>query len=86
MLPTALTGILDLDIATAPALSVTVFLRMKMGAKLDQACKLKAELELHERKGEKLTLEEVTEKVRDENGRLVRSYVTNMFKVNTKSF
>ena len=35
---------------------------------------------MHERKGEKLTLEELTEKVRDEYGRLARSYVTHMFK------
>ena len=80
-------SILDLDIATTPALSVTVFLnRMKFGSKLDQACKVKAEQELHERKGEKLTLEELTGKARDEYGRLARSYVTHLFRETRSHF
>ena len=76
-----LAKILDLDVVTAPALSVTVFLnRTKIGAKLDRACKLKAEVEQHEMKGEKLPISELKEKAKEEFGRLARSYVTHLFK------
>ena len=76
-----LSGILDMDITVAAALSVTVFLnRLKFGGKLDHACKLKAEVEMHEKQGEKLTLVELTNKARDEYGTLARSYVTHLFK------
>ena len=72
---------LDLDVVTAPALSVTVFLnRTKFGAKLDRACKLKAEVEQHEMKGEKLPIRELKENAKEEFGRLARSYVTHLFK------
>ena len=75
-----ISGILDLDINVAPALSVTVFLnRVKFGEKLDHACKLKAEMEMHEKQGEKLTLVELTNKARDEYGRIARSYVAHLF-------
>ena len=74
-------GIFDLDIFVAPSLSVTVFLnRLKIGPKLDHACKLKAEVEQHEKKGEKSTLEELTSKAKEYSGRLARSYVTHLFK------
>ena len=78
---------LDLDVATASALSVTVFLNcMKIWSKLDQACKIQTELELHERKGEKLPLEIVTEKAREDYCRLARSYVTQLFKETRSHF
>ena len=82
-----ISGILDLDINVAPALSVTVFLnRVKFGGKLDHACKLKAEVEMHEKQGEKLTLVELTNKARDEYGRIARSYVTHLFKETRSHF
>ena len=87
VLPTALpaeediASILDLDTTTAPALKVTVFLnRTKFGVKLDQACKLKAEIDQHEQKGEKTSIDELKEKAKEEFGRLARSYVTHLFK------
>ena len=92
-MPAALPGedklaeILDLDVATAPALSVTVFHnRIKFGLKLDQACKLKAEQEQHEQKGEKTTIAELKDKVRNEFGRLARSYVTHLFRETRSHF
>ena len=82
-----LAGILDLDVATAPALSVTVFLnRLKFGKKLDQARKLKSEQEQHEQKGEKSTVNVLKDKVKDEFGRLARSYVTLLFKETRSQF
>ena len=82
-----LAKILDLDIVTAPALSVTVFLnRTKFGAKLDRACKLKAEVEQHEMKGEKPPVSELKEKVKEEIGRLAKSYVTHLFKETRSHF
>ena len=47
---------------------------------MDHACKLKAKVEMHEKQGEKLTLEEHTNKARNEYGRLAGSYVTHLFK------
>ena len=75
-------AILDQDINVAPALSVTVFLnRLKFGAKLDHACKLKAEVDFHDQKGKKKkTLEELAAKTREDYGRIARSYVTHLFK------
>ena len=68
-----LAKILDLDISKAPALSVTVFLnRTKFGTKLDRACKLKAEVEQPEMKGEKQPISELKEKAKEEFGRLAR--------------
>ena len=82
-----LAKILDLDVVTAPALSVTVFLnRTKFGAKLDRACKLKAEVEQHEMKREKQPISELKEKVKEEFGRLARSYVTHLFKETRSHF
>ena len=82
-----LAGILDLDVATAPALSVTVFLnRLKFGSELDHACKLRAEQEQQEQKGEITTIAELKDKIRDEIGRLARSYVTHLFKETRSHF
>ena len=79
--------ILDLDINVAPALSVTMFLnRIKFGGKLDHACKLKVEVEMHEKQGEKLTLVQLTNKALDKNVRLARSYVTHLFKETRSRF
>ena len=76
-----LASILDLDVMKAPALSLTVFLnRMKFGAKLDHACKLRAELEQHDQKGEKTTIAELKDKAKEDFGRLARSYTTHLFK------
>ena len=71
-----------MDINVAPALSVTVLLnRLKFRAKLDHACKLRAEVDLHDQKGDKKkTIEELTAKAREDYGRLARSYVTHLFK------
>ena len=80
-------SILDLDTTTALALSVPVFLsRTKFGAKLDHACKLKAEIEQHERKGEKTSIDTLKEKAKEEFGRLARSYVTHLFKETRSHF
>ena len=82
-----LAKIRDLDVVTASALSVTVFLnRTKFGAKLDNACKLKAEVDQHEMKGEKAHLSELKEKAKEEFGRLARSYVTHFFKETRSDF
>ena len=82
-----LAKILDLDVITAPAMSVTVFLnRTKFGAKLNRACKLKAEVEQHETKGEKQPLSELKEIAKEEFGRLARSYVTHLFKETRSHF
>ena len=78
---------LDLDATTAPALSVTVFLnRTKFGAKRDHACKLKAEVEQHELKDELPTINERKEEVKNEIGRLARSYITHLFKATRSHF
>ena len=82
-----LAGILDFDVATAPALSVTVFLnRLKFGTKLDHASNLRAEQEQLEQKGEKSTVTELKDKIKDEFGRLARSYVTHLFKETRSHF
>ena len=93
VMPAALPGeddlasILDLDATTAPALSVSVFFnRTKVGAKLDHACKPKAEVEHHELKGQKPTIDELKGNVKNEFGRLARSYVTQMFKETRSHF
>ena len=71
----------------APALSVTVFLnRVKFGSKLDQACKLRAELEQHDQKGEKTTIAELKEKAKKNFGRLARSYTTHLFEETRSHF
>ena len=58
-------SILDLNVTTAPALSVTLNVnRTEFGSKLDHACKLKAEVEQHELKGDKPTIEELKEKAK----------------------
>ena len=72
-----LAKILDLDVVSAPALSVTVFLnRTKFGAKLDRASL----------KGEKQPISELQEKVKEEFDRLARSYVTHLFKKTRSRF
>ena len=82
-----LAEILDLDVTKAPALSVTVFLnRMKFGSKLDQAYKLKAELEQRDQKGEKTSIAELKEKAKEDFGRLARSYTTHLFKETLSHF
>ena len=92
-MPTALPGeediacILDLDANTALALRVIVFLnRTNFGAKLDHACKLKAEVEQHELKGDKPIINELKEKAKVEFGRMARRYVTHLFKVTRSHF
>ena len=82
-----LNDVLDLDLSATAALSVTVFLnRKKFGSKFDHAFKVRAEAELHEKKDEKLTLEELTTETRQEFGRLARSYVTHLFEDTRSQF
>ena len=70
------TRILDLPIAEAKALNVTEFLsRMKFVAKFDHACTFKAEREKHDKKHQGEPLDSVIKSVKEEFGRLVRSYL-----------
>ena len=75
-----LKDVLDVDLSATTALSVTVFLNQKkLGSKFDHACKVRSESKLHEKKDQKLTLEELTTKTREEFGRLASSYRTHLF-------
>ena len=70
------TKILDLPIAEAKALKITEFLsRMKIGAKFDHACKVKADREKHDKKYQGEPIEAVIKAVKEEFGRLARSYL-----------
>ena len=70
------TKILDLPIAEAKALNITEFLsRMKFGAKFDHACKVKADREKHDKKYQGEPIEAVIKAVKEEFGRLARSYL-----------
>ena len=74
-------AILNLSIPDAKALSVNDFIaRSKLGAKLDIACKSKADDEKGEKKNEGLTLGEITSKYKEEFGRTARSYFIFLFK------
>ena len=74
-------AILNLSIPDAKALSVNDFIaRSKLGAKLDLACKSKADGEKGEKKNEGLTLGEITSKYKEKFGRTARSYVIFLFK------
>ena len=74
-------AILNLSIPDGKALSVSDFLiQSKLGAKLDIACKSKAEAEKREKKNEGLTLREISSKYKEEFGRTARSYVIFLFK------
>ena len=54
---------------------------------MDHACKLEAEVDFHDQKGEKKkTLEELTAKAREEYGRIARSYATHLFKETRSHF
>ena len=74
-------AILGLSILDVKALGVSDFLsRSKLDARLDPACKTKAEAEKGDKKNEGLTLDEITKKNKDEFARAARSYVIFLFK------
>ena len=75
-----LSGILNVVMADAKALSVTDFIvRSKLDQRLDVACKVKAERELSESKGNRSTLPKRIKESKEEFGRLGRSYVAYLF-------
>ena len=72
--------ILDLDLGTTTALSVTNFLsRAKFGSKLDAACKIKAGYDRLEKCSAGLSIDALSDKNKEEFGRAARSYVTFLF-------
>ena len=74
-------AILGLSIPDVKALGVSDFLsRSKLNARLDPACKTKAQAEKGDKKNEGLTLDEITKKNKDEIARAARSYVIFLFK------
>ena len=74
-------AILGLSIPDVKALGVSDFLsRSKLDARLDSACKTKAEAEKYDKKNEGLTLDEITKRNKEEFARAARSYVIFLFK------
>ena len=72
--------ILELDLRRVAALSVSEFItRIKLGTKLDNACKSKAERDVKDMQTEGLPLDALASKHKEEFGRAARSYVTHLF-------
>ena len=72
--------ILNLDLSTTTALSVTNFLsRAKFGSKLDAACKIKAGLDRLDNSNAGLSIDTLSNRNKEEFGRAARSYVTFLF-------
>ena len=79
--------ILNLDLSTTTALSVTNFLsratnflaRAKFGSKLDAACKIRAGLDRLDKSNAGLSIDTPTSKNKEEFGRAARSYITFLF-------
>ena len=72
--------ILELDLKRVAALSVSEFItRIKLGTKLDSACKAKAERDVKDKQTEGLPLDALSGKHKEEFGRAARSYVTHLF-------
>ena len=75
-----LSGILNVVMADAKALSATDFIvPSKLDQRLDVACKVKAEGELSESKGNRSTLPKRIKESKEEFGRFGRSYVAYLF-------
>ena len=72
--------ILELDLKRVAALSVSEFItRIKLGTKLDSACKAKAGRDVKDKQTEGLPLDALSGKHKEEFGRAARSYVTHLF-------
>ena len=72
--------ILNLDLSTTTALSVTNFLsRAKFGSKLDAACKIKAGRDRLDNSNAELSVDTLSSRNKEEFGRAARSYVTFLF-------
>ena len=72
--------VLELDLKRVAALSVSEFItRVKLGAKLDIACKAKAERNVKDNQTEGLPLDALISKNKEDFGRAARSYVTHLF-------
>ena len=72
--------IINLDLSTTTALSVSNFLsRDKFGSKLDAACKIKTGHDKLEKCNSGLSIDALSSKNKEEFGRAARSYVTFLF-------
>ena len=72
--------ILELVLRRVAALSVSEFItRVKLGTRLDNACKAKAERDVKDKQAESLPLDALASKHKEEYGRAARSYVTHLF-------
>ena len=70
----------SLESKKAIALPIEDFLsRLKLGAKFNHACKVRAEREQKGKKNAGLSLEVITNKNKEEYGRLARSYIIHVF-------
>ena len=75
-----LSGILNIAVSDAKALSVTDFIaRSKLDQRLNVACKIKADKELSDKKGNRSNLPKLIKEAKEEFGRLGRSYVAYLF-------
>ena len=75
-----LSGILNIVVSDARALTVTDFIaRSKLEQRLNVACKIKAEKELSDRKGNRANLPKLVKEGKEEFGRLARAYVAYLF-------
>ena len=77
---TDLSGILSISVSDARALAVPDFIaRSKLDQRLNSACKIKAEKELSDKKGNCANLPKLVKESKEEFGRLGRSYVAYLF-------
>ena len=72
--------ILELDLKRVAALSVSEFItRIKLGTKLDSACKAKAERDVKDKQTDGFPSDALSGKHKEEFGRAARSYATHLF-------
>ena len=77
---TDLSGIPNVSSSDARALAITDSIaRSKLGQRLDNACKIRAEKELSGKSGKKASLPKLVKEHKEEFGRLGRSYVAYLF-------
>ena len=77
---TDLSGILSVSVSDARALAGPDFItRSKCDQRLNTACKIRAEKELRDKKGNRANLPKLVKESKEEFGRLGRSYVANLF-------
>ena len=77
---TDLSGILGIAMSDAKALAIPDFIaRSKLDQRLKVACKVKAEKELSDKKGNRANLPKLVKENKEEFGRLGRSYVAYLF-------